>query len=304
MVKLESFTRRTSNKTILFADISGSSALYKTLGNLQAKEIVDSLLDAVKKLVVDYKGTVIKTIGDEVMTCFSDSERCLNSAVAMQQRFSPVLHQNGLMLSIGIGFGEVLTDKGDLFGEAVNDAAHLTGIAKGGQILLTESVFCQLSPQAKIMVREFDQVKLKGAEVNSIIYRVYWQEGQSQESETRLMSGKIVREELALTSLNIEYGKDSYQIDQSQTPFIIGRDANKCHVLVDASEVSREHCRIEFRRGKFVLIDHSTNGCYLKVTGKEEFYIRSEEYPLFEPVQLSLGISAKQSSIAAIKLIV
>ena len=304
MVKLDTLIRRPKHKVILFADISGSSALYKTQGNVKAKQIVDSLLESIKKLVIEFRGNVIKTIGDEVMVCFNDGEKCLNSSVAMQQRFNSVLQQHGLMLSIGISFGEVLTDNGDIFGEAVNDAAYLTELAKGGQILLAESVLSQLSSQTKTMVREYDRVKLKGADVDSLIYRVYWLAGQSLESETRLMSGKIVREELNFSSLVIRYGQQEYAIDQTQIPFVFGRDANKCDLLVDASQVSREHCHIDFRRGKFVLIDHSTNGCYIKPQGKDEFYIRNQEYPLIESVQLSLGISAELSDTAAISLMI
>ena len=302
MVKLDKIIRRKNRKVILFADISGSSALYKKYGNIKAKDVIDSLLDAIKKLVKEAKGSVIKTIGDEVMACFDDCDKCLLASVAMQQQFSLVLARHKLQVSVGVGFGEVLSDKGDLFGEAVNDSAHLTKLAKGGQILLSESVWSQLSSQSQSNVREFDRIKFKGAEESSLIYRVYWQEGKSRDSETKLMSGKFVGDEELLANLTIEYRDAINTISQKQTPFIIGRDSQKCDLLVEGSQVSREHCQIDFRRGKFVLIDHSTNGCYLVPTGKDEFYIRREEYPLIEATILSLGIPAEQANEEAIQL--
>jgi len=296
MVKLEKLIRRRKLKVILFADISGSSALYKNQGNIAAKRIVDSLLDAMQRLIIDAKGNVIKTIGDEVMASFQNGDNVLKAAISIQKRFTPLLKKHELQMSIGVGAGEVLSDNGDLFGEAVNDAAHLTQLAKGGQILLTESVWSLLSPEFQATVREYDRIKFKGADVTSIIYRVYWQEGDPQLSETRMMSGKLVNDQLNTSLLKVKYQGCINTISQNQTPFIIGRDVNKCDLLIQSSQVSREHCQIDFRRGKFVLIDHSTNGCFLSPVGKEEFYIRREEYPLLEPIELSLGIPTEQAS--------
>ncbi len=282
--------RRKKYKTILFADISGSSALYKTEGNLEAKKIVDVLLNELRLLVSDNKGAVIKSIGDEIMNSFDNVRQCLNTAVAMQQRFGDSLQENQLKLSIGIGFGEVLVDKGDLFGEAVNDAAHLTHVAKGGQILLTESVYKELPVECRMLIREFDRIKIKGAENNTPIYRVYWQEDESQDSETRLMSTSQLVEQFKSCELHLKYQGKVYLLTEAEMPFVIGREAQQCNLLVEGSQVSREHCRIIFSRGKFVLVDHSTNGCYLSVVDNDEFYLRREEYPLIDSTSLSLGI--------------
>ena len=302
MASLDKILGRNKQKAILFADISGSSALYKKQGNLAAKTIVDTHLQSLASLIEQAKGQVIKTIGDEVMCCFDDCDRCLYTAIQIQKTIEDKFREDHIQLSIGIGFGEVLSDKGDIFGEAVNDAAHLTHLAKGGQILISQSCWMQLEPAMQMSAREFDQIKLKGAQHESTIYRVYWQAGESQESETQLMLSKMVNEQLNLASLSVGYQGQTYEISQNQTPFVIGRDARKCDLLIEGSQVSREHCKIDFQRGKFVLIDHSTNGCYLSPTGKDEFYIRREEYPLLDTIQLSLGISVKDNSKDAILL--
>ncbi|TQV73748.1 adenylate/guanylate cyclase domain-containing protein [Aliikangiella marina] len=302
MASFDKIIKRNKRKAILFADISGSSALYKERGNLEAKTIVDSHLESLAELIEQAKGKVIKTIGDEVMACFDDCDRCLYTAIQIQKRVIDSFRQDQIELSIGIGFGEVLSDKGDLFGEAVNDAAHLTHLAKGGQILISESCCDRLEPVLKMAAREFDRIKLKGAQQVSTIYRVYWQADESQDSETQLMSGKMVNQSLNIASLTVEYQGVKNVISENHTPFVIGRDSRKCQLLVEGSQVSREHCTIDFQRGKFVLIDHSTNGCYLAPADKSEFYIRREEYPVIDSSKLSLGISTKENAADVILL--
>ena len=281
------------SKAILFADISGSSALYKSSGNQCAKEMVDYLLDSLTSLVIDNHGQIIKNIGDEIMTCFDNCPDCIKTAIEMQLKFCDLIPQQGLALSIGIGFGEVITDKKDLFGEAVNDAAHLTHVAKGGQILLTESVYKELDEITKVNANEFDRVIIKGAQHESLIYRYFWQNKQVADSETRMMSVETLMQALESMVLQITYKQQTFSLESSQLPFYFGRDEKKCQLQVDANQISRQHCQIKFSRGKFVIVDHSTNGCYVTASDNVEHYIRREEYPILGKVRLSLGVKAQ-----------
>lgn len=293
-----------SQKAILFADISGSSALYKSAGNQKAKEIVDFLLDAMRQLVTQNDGAIIKSIGDEIMTCFERCQNALVAASAMQHKFSSLFQQHGLSLSIGIGYGELILDQADIFGEAVNDAAYLTHLAKGGQILITEGVFIQLDESSKNSVRVFDKVTIKGAQKESIIYRVFWQQSSSYAPETRFVSSQMIADELALQTLKVRYKNRQLLLTSEQMPFAIGRDQYQCNLVVNGNQVSREHCVINFSRGKFVIVDHSTNGCYITSSNEKEFYIRREEYPLVGTTILSLGAPGVLAGDELIELIV
>jgi len=274
---------------VLFADISGSSALYKTKGNLQAKAIISSLLNDIQKTTLQHKGKVIKTIGDEVMVCFDRGEACLEAATAIQKHFASNSSQHYLMVSIGISYGDVILEQGDLFGETVNDAAYLTKLAKGSQIIFSESLLEELSCEQKAKAREFDWVTLKGAKKTSPIFRLYWQEDDELHNETQFLSTDIVLEQINQQILTLKSDGNEILIDPNMTPFTIGRNSDSCQLIIDDASVSREHCQITYNRGKFVLIDHSTNGCYLKPTDGLEFYLRREEFPLMEDSCLSLG---------------
>ncbi|WP_353540022.1 adenylate/guanylate cyclase domain-containing protein [Colwellia sp. KU-HH00111] len=286
-------------KAILFADISGSSALYKSTGNQSAKEMVDFLLDSLTSLVFENNGQIIKNIGDEIMTCFDTCQDCIKTANEMQLKFCSLLQQPDLALSIGVGFGEVITDKNDLFGEAVNDAAHLTHVAKGGQILLTDSVYKELGEATKNNINEFDRVIIKGAMHPSLIYRYFWQNKRDVDSETRIMSVEQIMQELESMVLQITYKQQVIILESNKLPFYFGRDEKKCQLKIEADQVSRQHCQIKFSRGKFVLVDHSSNGCYITASDNVEHYIRREEYPIIGNILLSLGVKA-QSGISDI----
>jgi class 3 adenylate cyclase len=296
--------KHSKQKAILFADISGSSALYKNRGNAEAKQIVEPLLRAMSQIVVENKGKIIKNIGDEIMTSFHDARNGLFSAIAMQMRFKDLLDENQLRLSIGIGFGEVISEKQDLFGEAVNDAAYLTSLAKGGQILLTADVFSQLDRAARVNIREFDKVTIKGAEQASLVYRVFWQQGMTRDKETHLMSAEGIASELGVSLVKIAYAGRDYLLASEQPDYFIGRDPKKCDLVINKSRISREHCHISFSRGKFVLVDHSTNGTYLSTDNRNELYIRREEFPLIENTSISLGLPFSQSEEDIIELTV
>lgn len=289
-------------RAVLFADVSGSSALYKTKGNSEANSIISQLLNEVQLLTVKHKGRVIKTIGDEVMVSFVSGQDCIDAALAIQESFSESYTQHHLMVSIGISFGKVLLEKGDLFGETVNDAAHLTSLAKGSQILFSEAMLNELTLEQKSKAREFDWVKLKGANESSPIFRFYWQDDSDRHNETRFLSTDIVLEEITNQILTLEYEQKEIILEPKMTPFMIGRNLSTCQLVIDETQVSREHCHISYNRGKFVLVDHSTNGCYLKPKNGLEFYLRSEEFPLLENSQLSLGVPSHKSTSHLIQI--
>ncbi len=294
--------KKEKQRAVLFADISGSSALYKTKGNSDAKAIIGHLLKEIQLLTAKHKGRVVKTIGDEVMVSFLSGQNSIETAVAIQDSFSESYTQHHLMVSIGIAYGDVLLEKGDLFGETVNDAAHLTKLAKGSQILFSEAMLAELTVEQKSKAREFDWIKLKGAKESSPIFRYYWQDETDLHNETRFLSTDVVLEEVTKQILTLEYSNQEIVIDPKMTPFMIGRNLSTCQLVLDDTQISREHCHISYNRGKFVLIDHSTNGCYLKPENGLEFYLRREEFPLLENSLLSLGVPSHKSNSHLIQI--
>ena len=71
--------------TVLFADIANSTRLYETLGNMAAKNLIADCLSVLSRAAVSHKGTVVKTIGDEIMCTFTNVDNAVYAAIEMNR---------------------------------------------------------------------------------------------------------------------------------------------------------------------------------------------------------------------------
>ena len=89
---------------ILFADVVGSTQLYDKFGDTKASETVAACLDIMKDATFQFNGTVIKTIGDEVMSTFKNVDEAMGAAVMMQTRISAHgKKEGGIPVALRIG---------------------------------------------------------------------------------------------------------------------------------------------------------------------------------------------------------
>ena len=279
----------------MFADVSGSSALYKRLGNERAKAIIDQAIHFMTALTIVQEGTLVKTLGDEVMTRFDSCEQACETAIAIQKRCAKEPHLKHLGIRIGIAYGESLVTNRDVFGDTVNDAAHVAHIARANQIVITQNAVDTLPPGLQAECQMFDRVHLKGDEERSLIYRLLWEPRGNQDQTTQVMAIQEVTRFVEQFQIKLELQGRSIQLLPEQMPYYIGRDPIKSHLIVENGLASREHCHIEFRRGKYVLIDHSTNGTYVCSQEQEPIYLRREELPLVGKGEISLGQPVAQA---------
>jgi class 3 adenylate cyclase len=70
----------------MFADVAGSTALYEKLDDEQANRIIDDVITMMSELTEKYLGTVVKTIGDEIMCGFSKADQAFTAASIIQDR--------------------------------------------------------------------------------------------------------------------------------------------------------------------------------------------------------------------------
>ena len=99
-----------SELAVLFADVSGSTRLYETLGDERALAAVAHCLEVAKSACAGYGGQVIKTIGDEVMVAFQAADDAAQAAADLQARITaePLFGSQRLMMRIGFHFGPAL----------------------------------------------------------------------------------------------------------------------------------------------------------------------------------------------------
>jgi len=133
--------------TFLFTDLKGSTALYERVGDLAAYDLVRQHFQVLNEIVAAEAGAVVKTIGDAVMATFPTPDRALAAALRMREemaRINAARQNEDLLLKIGIHEGPclavTLNDSQDYFGQTVNMAARVQGLASSRAIFVTKSV--------------------------------------------------------------------------------------------------------------------------------------------------------------------
>lgn len=152
-VLLEGQSLGVQRLTIFFSDLRDSTALYHCLGDARAYELVAAHFRAVFGAVARYKGSAVKTIGDGIMGVFSDTGAALwGVAEAMRaiQRLNDEAGLTGderLQLKIGMHVGPcivvTLNRRLDFFGETVNIAARLNGLAQSNKAILSDAILAE-----------------------------------------------------------------------------------------------------------------------------------------------------------------
>jgi class 3 adenylate cyclase len=130
-------------RTIFFTDIVGSTELTQRLGDAGAMKVLRRHDDAVRDALREWRGREIKHTGDGIMASFTSASRAVGCALAIQERFAEPAAtdaDSSIQMRIGISAGEPVTEKGDLFGTAVQLAARLCASADPGGILVSHAV--------------------------------------------------------------------------------------------------------------------------------------------------------------------
>ncbi len=130
--------------TFLFTDLKGSTALYDRIGDLQAYYLVRQHFETLGKVIGKHSGAIVKTIGDAIMATFMNPVDAVDAAIEVLQEIEAFNHtvSDDLILKIGIHRGPsivvALNDRLDYFGQTVNIAARVQGLAGAGEIYISE----------------------------------------------------------------------------------------------------------------------------------------------------------------------
>lgn len=288
---------------ILFADVVGSTQLYEALGDDRARETVQQCLAVMKQATEHYGGSVIKTMGDEVMATFPSADDALNAANQMQQRITNTIRietdDSHVSIRIGCHFGTVVAEERDIAGAAVSTANRMTSQAKAGQILTTSSLVEQLSPQWKALVRQIDVVTPKGQSDEVAVFEVLW---QPEEATNMLPSiDPAARPAMSAGRLRLRFRDEEVIVgDKGKAAVTMGR-ADDNDVVIKGNLISRVHARIDLARNRFVLVDESTNGTFIQQDAGEELYVRRDSTVLTGSGIISMGRVAARGTPLAIE---
>ncbi len=281
--------RPTAMLVVLFADVVGSTKLYDTLGDAAAKQMIDECLVVLQSVVLKYGGRLIKTIGDEIMCVLPSADSGCVAATDMHHKVMalPTVSQIKRSVRIGFHFGPVIEENNDVFGDTVNVAARMAGLARGMQIITTGSTVANMSKMLQASTRNIAALSVKGKGDEVSVSEVIWQGGEELTMTTSSLA--YTSKAVSLRLEHIAHGR-SWVVDNAHTSIVLGRDA-QCEVVIADRNASRQHARIECRRDKFFLVDQSTNGTFVVMANEAEVLLRREEIMLRGTGRIGFGHS-------------
>lgn len=288
---------------ILFADVVGSTKLYEHLGDARARETVQQCLAEMRQATEQFGGSVIKTIGDEIMATFPAADGALDAAHQMQQRITgnPAIAGDGVHVAIRVGchYGPVMADERDIYGSAVVTANRMTSQAKAGQVLTTAGMVEQLGPQWRGLVRQIDVSTPRGQSDEVAVFEVLW---QPEEATSMLPSLKLRAAPAPVTRrLWLRFNGHELVLAEGGAHSVTMGRADENDVCIKGNLISRVHARIEFNKGRFLLVDESTNGTFVQHDGGEESYVRRDRAELTGSGIISMGRVAARGTPLAIE---
>lgn len=274
--------------TILFADVSGSTKLFETLGDEVALRIVGGVLGALAEVAARHGGRVVKTIGDEIMCTFPGPLHGLLAATDMHRRIKgdADFQRDRLAIRIGLHHGDALVEGTDVFGDAVNTAARMAdkSLARRDQIVATASTVAGITQAAGLRVRALGSTRVLGKVAPIEVVDVLWQDDLAHVTTVQRV---MQADPSAGAKLILRFRSQVFEVDEGAA-FSIGRDPASS-LVVETEWASRNHALIEWKRGYFMLADRSTNGTWLKIGDDDELLVHRDETHLRRGGTLSLG---------------
>jgi len=161
---------------ILAADVVGYSRLMGineegTLAALKThqRELIDPK-------IAEHRGRIVKTTGDGALVEFASAVDAVRCAVeiqcAMSERSAAIPEDRRIDFRIGINVGDIIIDEGDVYGDGVNIAARLEGIADRGGICISDDTFRQVRDKIDVGFEDVGEHQLKNIERPVRVYRV------------------------------------------------------------------------------------------------------------------------------------
>ena len=288
--------------TVVFADLSGSTSLYETLGNERATEAVTQLTQWIGDTIEAHGGRVVKKLGDGVLAIFGDASRAVSAMAVMHREHKARLDRwpkpLRMDICVGVATGEVVDVDGDCYGDAVNVASRLCERAGPAEIWATEASVLLAGVAADVWYRKLGLMEIRGKAESLMLYQVEWRENEEPDSLTMqaaLLSGFTPMDSI-LGQIQFSWHGVDMSFTSVDAPVHVGR-ATDAQLCINDPRVSRLHARIDWRNSGFVLTDMSSFGTWVRFDGSDSpVRLRRDACILHGSGQIALGVSFAEPS--------
>jgi class 3 adenylate cyclase len=293
--------------TVVFADLTGSTGVFESLGNIKATQAITRLTEWISKTCETHGGRVVKSLGDGVLILFQESSNAVDAGIDLQQ-----VHQNRIRkwpeilrmrLQMGMARGDIVEQDGDCYGDAVNVASRLSDISGPEQILVSDTVIQQLPDGSTVRSRCMGPMVIRGRTESCVVHRIEWQSEVLSEVFTMpasLMPSPFVQGVVKPAFIKLSWLDLSISFNATELPVFLGRDSNANFVVQDP-RVSRKHAQIVWRTGDFYLEDISTYGTWVCFAESAVIIgLRRQECILLQDGEIALGASFEDFTVPTI----
>ncbi len=182
---------------ILAADVVGYTRLMEadesgTLAALKAHRE-----DVIIPKVADHKGRVVKLLGDGLLVEFPSVVEAVQCALEVQRELSTrntnVPEDKRIEFRIGVNLGDIIVDDDDIYGDGVNIAARLEGLAEPGGICVSSTVFNHVDGKADLVFEDLGDREVKNLTNPVHVYRLVL-DGKPRDPDTVSPRGNAFRQ--------------------------------------------------------------------------------------------------------------
>ncbi|MDT8998468.1 adenylate/guanylate cyclase domain-containing protein [Paucibacter sp. APW11] len=294
-------------RSVLFADLRGSTALFETLGNAEATSVVTHTVSLIAQAVDECGGKLVKTLGDGLMAVFDNAADGVRSSVRMHELLERVVSRgkqhgasqglSALRMQVALAHGEIVEMSGDCFGDAVNVAARLLNHAGDNETLITKEVLLGLGSAMKSRFRSLDLIAVRGrAEPVHVYVLDKPQVGDVAATQFGDIIQAVEPDGIRLVWLDLDR-----VFDIGSMPIVLGRSTQATYCITDG-RVSRSHARIDWHGGSFSLTDLSYNGTFVRFGNDGEIVsLRRGSCTLHGSGSIGLGSSPTDLSAPTVR---
>ena len=204
-----------------------------------------------------------------------------------------------MSIRIGCHFGPVVQEHNDIFGAAVHTANRMTSQAKARQIVISGPTVDRMSAEWQAQTRQIDVATVRGRLDEVALFELVW---QPEEATSMLPTIEWENRARNASRLVLRFRDRTVVVNDQNKNVNMGR-ADDNDLVVKGNLISRLHARVEKRRGKFMLVDQSTNGTFLQNARGEETFVRRDSTELTGEGVIGLGRVAKSGTPLAIHFV-
>lgn len=257
---------------IVHADLAGFTRLMEGAETRTFRHLKTAQIDIWRPAIVSGGGRLVGTAGDAMLAEFNSAVAAVGAAIDIQERmalFNESLDDTQRMLfRIGVHLGEVIVDEEDqnIFGDGVNLAARIQGLAEPGGVAVSRAVRDMTELRIDYAFIDAGEHRLKN--VSRPVHVFHVRQARAIASPAHSMSPEKVRFEGADSSgITYAFEVSLRRVASSSEGILIGRAEGQCEVIVSHATVSRRHARLSLA-GEGLQIEDlgSTNGTW--VNGK------------------------------------